>query len=277
MCNPIGWAPQNTKVANFCALQRWIGNAFKATCTRIRFRKDPFWGVHTYRTSIRRPRSHGRGLILGNVPPPENHGLWERMPWAQIALFCLFPLLASVVLLYCFTRLCPMEGVYVVCESWRQVIKERLQRQNETQTKHPTFVEEGNVVELLLKTTATILRFVFEGNSLRNKKKWAATGFGNKTENAREAIFIAWARHFWSPWKQWQKRSGYHVHTQKRSGSETSVFERSTFGSVFEKLRFGARAFSKSSGYVRIRVTVSMYPGSKSSVFEKTRVRVHVA
>ena len=47
-------------------------------------------------------------------------------------------------------------------------------------------------------------------------------------------------------------------------------------GSVFEKLRFGARAFSKSSGYVRIRVAVSMYPGSKSSVFQKTRVRVHV-
>ena len=65
---------------------------------------------------------------------------------------------------------------------------------------------------------------------------------------------------------------------KKKSGSETSVFERSTFGSVFEKLRFGARAFSKSSGYVRIRrVTVSMYPGSKSSVFEKTRIRVHVA
>ena len=42
---------------------------------KIRFRKDPFWGVHTYRTSIRRPRSHGRGLIQGNVPPPENHCL----------------------------------------------------------------------------------------------------------------------------------------------------------------------------------------------------------
>ena len=42
---------------------------------RIRFQKDPFWGVHTYRTSIRRPRSHGRGLTPGNVPPPENHGL----------------------------------------------------------------------------------------------------------------------------------------------------------------------------------------------------------
>ena len=42
----------------------------QATCTRIRFqkirfRKDPFWGVHTYRTAIRRPRSHGCGLIKG--------------------------------------------------------------------------------------------------------------------------------------------------------------------------------------------------------------------
>ena len=36
---------------------------------KIRFRKDPFWGVH-----IRRPRSHGCGLIQGNAPPPENHG-----------------------------------------------------------------------------------------------------------------------------------------------------------------------------------------------------------
>ena len=42
---------------------------------------------------------------------------------------------ASVVLLYCFTCLCPEEGVYVVWDSWRQVIKEMLQRRNETQTK----------------------------------------------------------------------------------------------------------------------------------------------
>ena len=49
--------------------------------------------------------------------------------------FVCFRLLASVVLLYCFTCLFPMEGVYVVCESWRQVIKERLQRRNETQSK----------------------------------------------------------------------------------------------------------------------------------------------
>ena len=103
---------------------------------KIRFRKDPFWGVHTYRTSTRRPRSHGRGLIPGNVPPPENHGLCVRTRLDLKAhFFRLFPLLASVILLYCFTCLCPVEGVYVVCESWRQMIKERLQRQNETQTK----------------------------------------------------------------------------------------------------------------------------------------------
>ena len=71
-----------------------------------------------------------------NVPPPENHSLCvlTRLE-LKIALFCLFPLLASVVLLYCFTCLCPEEGVYVVCESWRKVIQERLQRQNETHTK----------------------------------------------------------------------------------------------------------------------------------------------
>ena len=69
-------------------------------------------------------------------------GLTTRMltetdlPRAQIALFFVcFRLHASVVLLYCFTCLWPEEGVYVVCESWRQVIKERLQSQNETQSK----------------------------------------------------------------------------------------------------------------------------------------------
>ena len=75
------------------------------------------------------------------------------------------------------------------------------------------------------------------------------------SKSKREAIFIAWASHFCSPWKQWQKRSGYHVHTQKRSWSETSVFEWSTFGSVFEKLCFGAQAFWKAPdtcGYVLI-------------------------
>ena len=94
-------------------------------CTRIRFQKDPFWFVHTYRTSIRRPRSHvhGPGLILGNVPPPEKHGLWvlhicwQRPTRFQLKshFFCSLPLLASVVLLYCLTCLCLEEGVYVVC------------------------------------------------------------------------------------------------------------------------------------------------------------------
>ena len=202
--------------------------------------------------------------------------------------FCLFPLLASVVLLYRFTCLCPEEGVYVVCESWRQVIKERLQRQNETQTKDEAKWNKNKTPDLRLRRRGRRVAsddssnhrpFCFRRQLPSNEKKWAATGFGNETANAREAIFIAWASHFWSPWKRWQKRSGYQVHTQKRSGSETSVFERSTFefGSVFEKLRFGAGAFSRSSGDVRIRVTVSMYPGSKSSVFEKTRVRGHVA
>ena len=54
-------------------------------------------------------------------------------------------------------------------------------------------------------------------------------------------------------------------------------FRKIHFRDHFEKLHFGARAFSKSSGYVRICVTVSLYLGSKSSVFEKTWVRVHVA
>ena len=85
-------------------------------------------------------RSHGRGLIQGNVPPPENHGFcvlhvcWQRRTRLELKshFFCLFPLLASNVLLYCVTCLCPKEGVYV---SWRQVIKERLRGENQTQTK----------------------------------------------------------------------------------------------------------------------------------------------
>ena len=258
---------------------------------KIRFRKDPFWGVHTYRTSIRRPRSHGRGLILGN-PPPENHCLCVRTRVELKSHFlCLFPLLASVVLLYCFTCLCPVEGVYVVCESWRQVIKERLKRQNETQTKDEAKWNKNKTPHLRLRRRRGRVAsednsnhppFCFRRQLLSKQKEMSCSLFRQRDckctrSNIHLIIASVWARHFWSPWKQWQKRSGYHVHTQKRSGSETSVFERPTFGSVFEKLRFGARAFSKSSGYVRIRVTVSMYPGSKSSVFEKTRVRVHVA
>ena len=194
--------------------------------------------------------------------------------------FCLFPLLASVILLYCFTCLCPVEGVYVVCESWRQVIKERLQRQNLWNTnKRRSKMKQNQTPHLRLRRRRG--RVASEDNSNHPPFSYRRQLPSKQKEMScyrfRQRDCIAWARQFWSPWKQWQKRSGYHVHTQKRSGSETSVFERSTFGSVFEKLRFWARAFSKSSGYVRIRVTVSMYLGSKSSVFEKTRVRVHVA
>ena len=59
---------------------------------------------------------------------------------------------------------------------------------------------------------------------------------------------------------------------KKRSGSETSVFERSTFefGNLFKKVGFGARAFSKSSGYVRI---VSQCDSFYISGVEKLRFR----
>ena len=130
----------------------------EATCTRIRFQKDPF----SKRSVLGCPHvsyvyPETPFLVHTDVDwSKETHtSTWKSQPLctdsprAQIALFCLFPLLASVVLLYCFTCLCPVEGVYVVCESWRQVIKERLRRQNETQTKdeanetktkHSTFV-----------------------------------------------------------------------------------------------------------------------------------------
>ena len=119
--------------------------------------------------------------------------------------------------------------------------------------------------------------FCFRRQLPLKQKEMSCYRFQQRDCTCTWSNIIVWASHCWSPWKQWQKRSGYHVHTQKRSGYETSVFERSTFGSVFEKLRIGARAFSKSCAYVRIPVTVSIYPGPKSSVFEKIRVSVHVA
>ena len=120
---------------------------------KTRFRKDPFWGVHTYRTSIRRPRSHGRGLIPGNVPPPVYicSQRRTRLELKPHFFFCLFSLLASVVLLYCFTCLCPEEGVYVVWESWRQVIKEMLQRRNEAKTKDEATWNKNKTPDLRLR------------------------------------------------------------------------------------------------------------------------------
>ena len=198
-----------------------------------------------------------------NVPPPENHGLCVRTRLElKSHFFCLFPLLASVVLLYCFTCLCPVEGVHVVCESWRQMIKERLQRQNETQTKEEAKWKKKtkkNPGHLRLRRrrgrvssedSSNHPPFCFRRQLPSKKKEMSCYRFRERDCKCTWSNIHRLGTPFWSPWKQWQKRSGYHVHTQKRSGSEISVFERSTFGSVFEKLRFGARAFPKSSGYV---------------------------
>ena len=81
-----------------------------------------------------------------------------------------------------------------VCSLWitEAVIKERLQTQNETNKRRSKMKQKQNTRPssktlsrrghwvLLLKTTANILRFVFVGNSLRNKNNWAATGFGDE-------------------------------------------------------------------------------------------------
>ena len=89
----------------------------------------------------------------------------------------------------------------------------------------------------------------------------------------------SWASHCWSPWKQWQKRSGHHVHKQKRSGSETPALERSTFGSVFEKLLIGGQAFSISSGSVRIcaRSAGSRYDSLGSTRAAKKKICTRAA
>ena len=66
--------------------------------------------------------------------------------------------------------------------------------------------------------------------------------------------------------------------TRKKDPDLKPPFSKDPLSGAFSKSSvLRPERFSKSSGYVRIRVTVSMYPGSKSSVFEKTRVRVHVA
>ena len=65
--------------------------------------------------------------------------------------------------------------------------------------------------------------------------------------------------------------------TRKKDPDPKPPFSKDPLSRAFSKssVLIGAQAISKSSGYVRIRVTV--YPGSKGSVFEKTRIRVHVA
>ena len=155
--------------------------------------------------------------------------------------------------------------------------KQKTKQNENKKRKKTTFAWVDDEVELLLKTTATILRLFSKATPF--EKKWAlGYWFRQRDCTCTWSIIYRVGKPFLIALETVAEKIRIHVHTQKRSGSETSVFERSTFGSVFEKLRFGVQAFSKSSGYVRIRVTGSMYPGSKSSVFEKTRVeRVHVA
>ena len=111
---------------------------------------------------------HRRGLILGNAPPPANQGLCPLssvlketdLPRAQISIFFVcFLCLPVSFSIASRASMCPEERVYVLCESWRQVIKERLQSRSckwNKKKKYPTFVEEDEEVDLLLKTNRTI-------------------------------------------------------------------------------------------------------------------------
>ena len=126
---------------------------------KFSFRKDPFVIVYTYRASIQRRRSHDflpctlivtvmiykrrcgwhkDVLFFSNVSTINAfiseivlHGIWTvvdllptetDLPRVQVAFLCLFTLISSVILLYCFACL-RTEGVYAVSESWRQVKK----------------------------------------------------------------------------------------------------------------------------------------------------------
>ena len=115
----------------------------KATCTRIRFQKDPFSKrsvlgcPHVSYVNPETPFTRTR------IDPRKRASTWKARPLcstcmltekdsprSQIALFCLF--LCLPVSFFCIaSRACarPEKGVYVVCESWRQVVKETLQRQ----------------------------------------------------------------------------------------------------------------------------------------------------
>ena len=252
---------------------------FQATCTRIRFQKDPFSKSSVLgcpHVSYVNPETP---FTRTWIDPRKRASTWKSRPLctdsprAQIALFCLFPLLASVVLLYCFTCMCPVEGVYVVCESWRQVIKERLQRQNETHTKDEAKWNKNKTTHLRLRRRRG--RVASEDNSnhppfrfrrqLPSKQKeischrflqrdckctWSnihrlGTPFLIALETVAEKIRIPCSH-------------------EKKIRIRNLRFRKIHFRERFRKSSvLGAWAFSKSSGYVRIRVTVSMYPGSK--------------
>ena len=175
----------------------------------IRFRNDPFWGVHTYPRSTRTwidprkrvstwkswPLCSTCTLTETDSPRTQKNNNNSNNNNNKSHFFCLFPLFASVALLYCFTSLCPEEGVYVVCLSWRKVIKERLQRQKEKQTKDEAKWNKHKRPEsrpgrrrgtVASEDNSNHPRFVFEGNSPRNYKKRAATGFGKETAHDRD-------------------------------------------------------------------------------------------
>ena len=59
---------------------------------KIRFRKDPFWGVHTYRTSIRRPRSRSWETCLHLKITASVYGLAPSYRTFFVCFLCL-PLL----------------------------------------------------------------------------------------------------------------------------------------------------------------------------------------
>ena len=100
-------------------------------------------------------------------------------PSSNRTFFGLFPFLASVVLLYCFTCVCPEEGVYVVCESWRRVIKEGSKGKMKHKQKNDAKWNKNKAPDLRLRRRRGRVafednsnhppRFVFEGNSLPNK------------------------------------------------------------------------------------------------------------
>ena len=97
------------------------------------------------------------------------------------------PLDPLLVLLYCFACLymCPEEGVYVVCESWSQLIKESRSKRKPAKektrpssgkrTKSSCFWREPHFL-----WPKSILRFDFEGNSLQNKKEMSCYRFGQR-------------------------------------------------------------------------------------------------
>ena len=129
---------------------------------------------------------------------------------------------------------------------------------------------------MLLKTTATILRFVFEGNSLRTKRNELLPVSATRLQMHMKHIHRL-GKPFLIALETVAEKFRIPCSHAKKIRIRNLCFRKIHFRERFRKAPFWGPSVFKSSGYVRIRVTVSMYPGSKSSIFEKTRVRVHVA